>query len=273
MSSLQKFHRRTQPFKVNTLHTGTVTISGTATRDQVLTANNTLADVDGLGTFSYQWKRSGSAISGATDSTYTLVAADVGNTITVTITYTDGHGFIETETSVATASVTVPISIGDGSASKGYWLATAGDGVSKLIVAPKSTEVQLTWGSNGTVRGTTSNTDGVTNTNTLAAFGQAAHPAAYYCKTLSAGGYNTWYLPAWDELRNVQHNKNATPFATANSFLGAYYYTSTESTRTGSYLGKYGLIVDMTNGSGGAIQYKTYIANVRAVRRTTIFTL
>ena len=42
---------------VNDAPTGSVTISGTATEDQTLTANNTLADEDGLGSISYQWQR------------------------------------------------------------------------------------------------------------------------------------------------------------------------------------------------------------------------
>jgi hypothetical protein len=63
---------------VNDTPSGTVTISGTATEDEVLTAGNNLADEDGLGSFGYQWKRAGTVISGATSSSYTLGQADVG---------------------------------------------------------------------------------------------------------------------------------------------------------------------------------------------------
>lgn len=230
MSSLQKFHRRTQPFAVNTLHTGTVTISGFAMATSVLTATNNIADADGLGTFGYQWKRSGTAISGATTSTYTLVAADVGNTITVTITYTDSKGFTETETSAATAVVVAysPFTtIGSGSNTVGFWLGDASS--NKLVVAPKSTEVQRAWGSYGTTRSTVSTTNGLANTNTLVSFGTAAHPAAGHCKYLSTGGYNTWYLPAKNELNTLYSSKAKTPFATANSFVGNYYWSSTEN--------------------------------------------
>ena len=57
---------------------GTVSISGTATQGQVLSASNTLADVDGVpssgaGAISYQWKANGSVISGATGPTYEVV--------------------------------------------------------------------------------------------------------------------------------------------------------------------------------------------------------
>ena len=90
---------------VNDLPTGSVTIAGTPREDEVLTASNTLADADGLGAISYQWKRDTVAINGATNSTYTLVQADVGSTITVTASYTDQGGTNESVTSAATTAV------------------------------------------------------------------------------------------------------------------------------------------------------------------------
>jgi hypothetical protein len=154
-------------------------------------------------------------------------------------------------------------SIGQGDSTNGYWLGTAGDGVSKLVVAPKSTEVQTAWGSYGTVRGTTSTTNGLANTNTLYSFGSAAHPAAYYTKTLTTGGYNTWYLPAKDELMTIYSNKAATPFATANSFvgLGPYVWSSTEN--GASYAWTQYMTTGVVRGSYG----KTSNMAVRAVRR------
>ena len=91
---------------VNDAPTGSVTISGTASKGQVLTASNTLADADGLGAISYQWQRDGVNVVGATGTTYTLGNADVGHTIDVVAKYTDGHGTAEAVTSAATAAVT-----------------------------------------------------------------------------------------------------------------------------------------------------------------------
>ena len=91
---------------VNDLPTGTLTISGTATQGQVLTAANTMADLDGLGEISYQWLADGVNISGATASTLTLAQALVGKAITVRASYTDGFGQAESVTSTATALVT-----------------------------------------------------------------------------------------------------------------------------------------------------------------------
>jgi hypothetical protein len=90
---------------VNDTPSGSVTISGTTTEDQVLTVSNNLADEDGFGTISYQWKRAGAAISGATSTSYTLIQADVGKAITVTARYTDAQGTAESVSSVATAGV------------------------------------------------------------------------------------------------------------------------------------------------------------------------
>jgi len=85
---------------------GTVAITGTPTEHLDLAADVTgLTDADGLGAFSYQWKRSGSDISGATSATYTLVRADVGETMTVVATQTDDGGTLETSTSAPTAAV------------------------------------------------------------------------------------------------------------------------------------------------------------------------
>ena len=90
---------------INTPPTGSVTITGTATEGQALTASNTLADIDGLGTIAYQWNRDGSAITDATASTYTLTQDDVGAVITVTASYTDLGSTAESVTSSGTTAV------------------------------------------------------------------------------------------------------------------------------------------------------------------------
>jgi hypothetical protein len=95
---------------VNSAPAGSVTITGTASQGQTLTASNTLTDADGLPTsgpsvLTYQWKANGTAINGATGGTYTLSQAEVGKTITVTASYTDNGGTSESLTSMATAAV------------------------------------------------------------------------------------------------------------------------------------------------------------------------
>ena len=92
--------------------TGAPTINGTAQVGDTLTADTTgIADADGLSgaTYSYQWiANDGTAdtdIADATDSSYTLVAADDGKTIKVEMSFTDDAGNRETLTSTATSSV------------------------------------------------------------------------------------------------------------------------------------------------------------------------
>jgi len=64
-----------------------------------------LADVDGLGTISYQWAKDGTDVSGATNSTLVLDDDDVGSTFTVTASYTDDDGTAESATSDASGTV------------------------------------------------------------------------------------------------------------------------------------------------------------------------
>lgn len=61
------------------------TITGTLTSGQVLTCSTGTPHVAGT-SYSYQWLRNLATISGATSSTYTLQAADVGNRISCRVT-------------------------------------------------------------------------------------------------------------------------------------------------------------------------------------------
>ena len=96
---------------VNDSPTGDVSIDGTATEDETLTANtSTLDDADGLGAFSYQWQRSDGTggfdeIPNATSNSYTLGDADVGHEVQVQVNYTDARGEDEMVISDATAAV------------------------------------------------------------------------------------------------------------------------------------------------------------------------
>jgi alpha-tubulin suppressor-like RCC1 family protein/predicted RNA-binding protein with RPS1 domain len=90
---------------INDAPTGAVFITGTATQGQVLTASNTLADLDGIGTVSYQWQRSGSDIPSATQSTYVLTQNDVDKTISVKASYIDKFDAHESVSSAVTAKI------------------------------------------------------------------------------------------------------------------------------------------------------------------------
>ena len=107
----------------NSRATGLPTITGTPQVGQTLTADTSnIADEDGLNNVSYshQWIRSDNGadtdIAGETDSTYTLVLADMGKTIKVQVTFTDDADNQENLTSEATVAVaaavpTAPLSL------------------------------------------------------------------------------------------------------------------------------------------------------------------
>lgn len=129
------------------LNTVAPVISGTAKVGETLNA--------GTGTwsysptsFAYQWKRGGSAISGATSATYLLVSGDNGSNITCDVTATNASGST-TATSNSLGPVTSVMSYED-------WLAAE---------TARSTGGSLAWG------GSASLTPGIYRTTAAAATG------------------------------------------------------------------------------------------------------
>ncbi|MGH3802051.1 MAG: putative Ig domain-containing protein, partial [Pseudonocardiaceae bacterium] len=99
---------------VNDSPTGSVSISGNATKGQVLTASHALVDLDGLGAITYQWQVSADGsnwgdIAGASGATFTLSAAEIGRQVRVEARYTDGGGSAESVASGASAAVNAQI--------------------------------------------------------------------------------------------------------------------------------------------------------------------
>ena len=101
----------------NDAPSGALTISGSATQGQVLTATSTIADIDGIpasgvGALTYKWQASSvsgggwSDIAGATASTFTTTQAQVGKYIRAVATYTDNFGTAETVESAPTDAIT-----------------------------------------------------------------------------------------------------------------------------------------------------------------------
>ena len=104
----------------NNFATGAPSISGVLQQDEVLTADTAgIADADGVGTLSYQWLADGTAISGATSSTYTLTASEVRDAISLTVTFTDDQGYSESLTSAETHDV-----VATGATRKLLWVGT-----------------------------------------------------------------------------------------------------------------------------------------------------
>ena len=84
-------------------------VTGTATFGQTLsTTNGTWTGVP-TPTFTYQWQRVTTPISGATSSTYVLVAADVGSTVRCVVTATNAVGSASANSNnTATVAAAVP---------------------------------------------------------------------------------------------------------------------------------------------------------------------
>lgn len=85
-------------------NTAAPSISGTVQVGETLTASAGTWTGVPTPSYSFQWKRDGNSIIGATNSTYQLVAADYGAVITVTVTATNSEG-ASSETSAGTSAV------------------------------------------------------------------------------------------------------------------------------------------------------------------------
>jgi len=82
-------------------------LSGTAQEGQTLTCSTGTWTGTPTITYSYQWKRNGSNIGSATNSTYTLVTADVGQSILCTVTATNGAGSVNADSNTVTPTSAV----------------------------------------------------------------------------------------------------------------------------------------------------------------------
>ena len=141
---------------VNDAPTGSVLISGIATEGETLTVSNTLADEDGIGSISYQWKRNGSKILGETSEEYILVQEDVNMLITVTASYTDAGNTEESVTSAPTTSIANINEVGtviiNGVLAVGQTLEaniTDADGTDNLVLDPVNYPVTYQWKRDG----------------------------------------------------------------------------------------------------------------------------
>ena len=173
---------------------GTVSIGGTATQNQTLTAN--VADADGLTgvTINYQWQQSSNGttwtnITGATSQTLTLAQAQVNQQVRVRATYTDALGSSENPLSTATSAV---VNVNDPGTVAISGVTAQGNTLTANIADPDGltgVSITYTWqqSSNGT---TWQNITGATNqTLTLdsSLIGQQVRVNATYTDALGGG--------------------------------------------------------------------------------------
>ena len=82
-------------------------ITGTAQEGQTLTSSTGTWTGNPTPTYSYQWKRNGSNIGSATNSTYTLVTADVGQSIKCMVTATNAISAVNADSNTVTPTSAV----------------------------------------------------------------------------------------------------------------------------------------------------------------------
>ena len=192
-------------------------VTGSASLGQTLTTSDGLWSGSPPPSFTYQWQRVTTNISGATSSTYLIIAADVGNTLRCVVTATNALGSASAN-SANTATVTLPV-IGNAFGGGFYagQISTAGTGVADyyLIVGPVSTAQNSSkqWKTTNTdTAGTSSVIDGPANSSNM---NNADHPAAQFCEGLTIGGFSDWYSPAKNELEVCYFNLK--PTSTSNN--------------------------------------------------------
>jgi alpha-tubulin suppressor-like RCC1 family protein len=169
----------------NNSPTGTVSISGSNTPSSVLTATNTIADVDGLGTFYYQWYRNttssnvgGTAITDATTTTYTLSGIDANAYIYVKLYYTDNYGTPE----IVYSSPTVQI------------VGLPPSDVTATATSATTASISFTPSENVTSYTVTSSPGGITRSGTsspIVVSGLTANTAYTFTITSAYGSYTT----------------------------------------------------------------------------------
>jgi hypothetical protein len=180
-------------------------------------------------------------------------------------------------------------------------ISTTGNGIANynLVIGPVASaqSASVQWKIiDTTTAGTTSFIDGPTNSSNM---NNATHPAAQFCEGLTIGGFSDWYMPARNELEVCYYNlkpttannqtssginANAVPARASNytltnptqtaatdfkstgaeDFATVYYWSSTENSATAAW----------TQAFSSGFQYnnfkKTYLYNVRAVRRVAV---
>ncbi|MCX6303670.1 MAG: hypothetical protein NT040_01755 [Bacteroidetes bacterium] len=99
-----------------------------------------------------------------------------------------------------------------------------------LIALPSDQPIKTCWGDKGLTNATLMN-EGASNTEKIVAFVKKSRwpgcevPVACLCDTLTSGGYQDWYLPAINELKEMYDKQKL-----IGGFAAMNYCSSTEST-------------------------------------------
>ena len=153
-------------------------------------------------------------------SPITITGLTNGSAYTVTVAAVNSFGPSASSAASSSVSPVAPPTVIGQAFGGGYYAGQIG--VSSvathyLIVGPVSSAQasNISWKTSNTITaGTESVIDGPANST---AMNNASHPAAQFCKAVTAGGFSDWYMPAQNELEVCYYNLKPT---TQNNYVG-----------------------------------------------------
>lgn len=242
--ALQAVFQNQRAFTAPPVNTVAPVVSGTATFGQTLTTTNGTWTGLPAPTFTYQWQRVTTNISGATSSTYVLVAADVGNTIRCVVTATNAISAVSANSN-STASVVAAV---PGAPTIGTATATSATTATVAYTAPASN-----GGATITLYTATSSPSSITGTLATAGSGTitVSGLAGSTSYTFTVKATNSAGQSAASSASN-----SITTLPVIGSALGGGFFAGQIST-AGNGIADYNLVVGPIASTQSTLRYKT----------------
>ena len=255
--ALQVVFQNQRSFTSPPVNTVAPVVSGTATVGQTLTTTNGTWTGLPAPTFTYQWQRVTTNISGATSSTYVLVAADAGNTVRCVVTATNVVSAVSANSnSTASVAATVP-----GAPTIGTATATGSTTATVAYTAPASN-----GGATITSYTATSSPSGVTGTLSQAGSGTIT------VSGLSAGTAYTFTVKATNSVGQSAASAASNSITTVPALGSAYgggYFIGQIST-SGNGVATHNLVI-APKASGNVYNKKYKTVNTAAAGSDSLF--
>ena len=222
-------------------------VTGTASFGSTLTTTNGTWTGAPAPTFTYQWQRVTTNISGATSSTYVLVAADVGNTIRCVVRATNSvapSGVTANSNSTASVSAVVP-----GAPTIGTATATGSSTATVVYTAPASD-----GGATITTYTATSSPSGITGTLSQAGSGTIT------VSGLAAVTAYTFTVTATNSVGTSAASSASNSITTASPSIGEAFgggFFAGQISTAGNSIADFNLVVGPLASAQSTLQWKT----------------